>query len=102
MVVAAVAVSVPPQVFEVIAGLVIRKPEAGVLGKMSTKLSPVKGTLALFVIVKTRATMLPFVVELGLNCFMNVGEGTEITERLTGVLCTAGVWLLVRVTAGLV
>jgi hypothetical protein len=68
-----VTVSMPPQVFEVTGGVVICNPEAGVLGKMSMKLRPVIGTAAVFVIVKTTATMLPFVVELGTNCLVNVG-----------------------------
>ena len=54
------AVSVPPQLFEVTSGFVICNPGAGVLGKMSMKLRPVMGTAAVFVIVKTTATMLPF------------------------------------------
>jgi len=87
VVVPAFAVSVPPQVFEVTAGVVICNPEAGTLGKMSMKLRPVMGTVAVFVIVKTTATMLPFVVELGTNCLLNPGAGTdEITERLVGAL----------------
>lgn len=72
-VVPAVAVSVPPQVFEVTAGVVICNPEAGTLGKMSMKLRPVMGTVAVFVIVKTTVTTLPFVVGLGTNCLVNVG-----------------------------
>lgn len=54
------AVSVPPQVFEVTGGFVIRNPGGGVSGKMSMKLRPVMGTVAVFVIVKTTATTLPF------------------------------------------
>jgi hypothetical protein len=50
------------------------------------KLRPVMGTVAVFVIVKTTATTLPFVVELGLNCLMNVGAVTGFTDRLTGAL----------------
>jgi len=75
------AVSIP-QVFEVTAGFVIRNP----VGKMSMKLRPVMGTVAVFVIVKTTATTLPFVVELGTNCLLNVGAVTGFTDRLTGVL----------------
>ena len=67
------AISIPPQVFEVTAGFVICNPEAGTLGKMSMKLRPVMGTVAVFVIVKTTATTLPFVVELGTNSLVNVG-----------------------------
>jgi hypothetical protein len=96
------AISIPPQVFEVTAGFVIRNPEAGVLGKMSMKLRPVMGTVAVFVIVKTTATTLPFVVELGTNCLVNPGGVARITKRSTGALGTGGAWLLVRVTAGLV
>ena len=59
-VVPAFAVSVPPQVFEVTAGVVICNPGGGTLGKMSMKLRPVMGTVAVFVIVKTTATTLPF------------------------------------------
>ena len=73
VVVPAFAVSVPPQVFEVTGGVVICNPEAGTLGKMSMKLRPVMGTVAVFVIVKTIVTTLPFVVELGTNCLVNVG-----------------------------
>ena len=40
---------------------------------MSMKLRPVMGTVAVFVIVKTTATTLPFVVELGTNSLVNVG-----------------------------
>lgn len=96
------AVSVPSQVFEVTAGVVIRNPGAGVLGKMSMKLRPVMGTVAVFVIVKTTVTTLPFVVELGTNCLVNPGGVARITKRSTGALGTGGAWLLVRVTAGLV
>jgi len=92
------AVSVPSQVFEVTAGFVICNP----VGKMSMKLRPVMGTVAVFVIVKTTATMLPFVVELGTNCLVNPGGVARITKRSTGALGTGGAWLLVRVTAGLV
>jgi hypothetical protein len=49
-------VSIPLQVFEVTAGLVICNP----VGKVSMKLRPVMGTVAVFVIVKTTATTLPF------------------------------------------
>jgi hypothetical protein len=55
-----VTASMPPQVFEVTGGVVICNPKAGVLGKMSMKLRPVMGTVAVFVIVKTTATTLPF------------------------------------------
>lgn len=68
-----VTASMPPQVFEVTSGFVIRNPGAGVSGKMSMKLRPVMGTVAVFVIVKTTATTLPFVVELGTNSLVNVG-----------------------------
>jgi hypothetical protein len=50
------------------------------------KLSPERGTGALLVIVKTTATVLPIGVEPGLNCLLNVGGGTEITERSVGAL----------------
>ena len=46
----------PPQVFEVTAGFVICNP----VGKVSMKLRPVMGTVAVFVIVRTTATTLPF------------------------------------------
>ena len=75
-------VNVPLQVFKVTTGVVICKPP----GKASMKLSPERGTGALLVIVKTTATVLPIGVEPGLNCLLNIGAGTEITERLVGAL----------------
>ena len=88
----------PPQVFKVTTGVVIRKPP----GKASMKLSPERGTGALLVIVKTTVTTLPLSVELGTNCLVNPGGVARITKRSTGALGTGGAWLLVRVTAGLV
>jgi len=81
-----VTASMPPQVFEVTGGVVIRNPGDGTLGKMSMKLRPVMGTVAVFVIVKTTATTLPFRVKLGTNCLVNVGAVTGFTDRLTGAL----------------
>jgi hypothetical protein len=69
-------------VFEVTAGFVICNP----VGKVSMKLRPVMGTVAVFVIVKTTVTTLPFVVELGTNCLVNPGGIARITKRSTGAL----------------
>ena len=77
------AVSVPPHVFKVTTFVsVIRSPP----GKASIKLSPDKGTEALLVIVKIRATLPPAVAVLGLKSLVNVGAGTGLTVRLTGAL----------------
>ena len=72
----------PPQVFEVTAGFVICNP----VGKVSMKLRPVMGTVAVFVIVKTTVTTLPFGVELGTNYLVNPGGIARITKRSTGAL----------------